>query len=616
MAPQEITRERIKNRLLQRSAQIWGFLEKELNSFDPLVNLLIEACAVEFEKVYKDIVFSQNRVLERLAQVMVPDVLDCPRPAYGVLKVNPVDTDTVVTPDTQFVFRRPADPGRGGRPAQEYFFSPLGSHRLFGGRLRFLVHGQTLTETDGPAIPIRLINPGAQTADYQVLWMGLEVNRTGSSPLTLPPLTFFFDWTGDSDKESFHQQLPACQWFAGNTLLTARTGLPRSNETVSLGHAFDAGRRVEKQIESQLNAGFVQVNFAASPPVQTEKYPPAFEHLFSKTDLQQFKQEMVWLRVVFPQLQATDWLSRVVCAVNCIPVLNRKLHRLSYRLQPSVNIIPLSDGTPATMEHFLSVREVRNSQDYVYSALAAVESPALPTGSYTLRQQGEGRFNSLEAREMLAHLLGLLRDESASFAALGEDFLASSIRDLDQTLARLQQKIGEGAGPSASPYLLIKPAESSDTVFVEYWTTQAAEANHLPAGTRLSVYAGAILDQNEGLLMTLTTGGKERPRDLDKVQAYKRALLTRNRVVTPEDVKALCFDELGPHLKEVQVNRRLLKSTAPGQGFVRFVEVILSPRDGASDYQWRSRCEQLRHTLEEHSVGTLPYRVVMQETGP
>jgi hypothetical protein len=265
----------------------------------------------------------------------------------------------------------------------------------------------------------------------------------------------------------------------------------------------------------------------------------------------------------------------------------------------------------AVSEHFLSVREVRNSQDYVYSTMAAVESQTITAGSYTLRQQGEGRFNSFEAQEMLSHLMGLLRDESASFSALGEDFLTSSIRDLDQTIARLEQKMGETVGQSASPYLLVKPIENGDTVFVEYWTTQAAMANRLPVGTRLAVYSGAILDKNEGVLLTSTTGGKERPGDIDKVHAYKRALLTRNRVVTNEDVKALCFDELGEHLKAVQVNRRLLKSTAPGQGFVRFVEVILTPQGITADYEWRTRCEQLRTTLEEHSVGTLPYRVVV-----
>ena len=48
MEPRTFTKERIKSRILKKAADLWGYQEAEIDAFDPLVNLLVEATSVEF----------------------------------------------------------------------------------------------------------------------------------------------------------------------------------------------------------------------------------------------------------------------------------------------------------------------------------------------------------------------------------------------------------------------------------------------------------------------------------------------------------------------------------------------------------------------------------------
>ena len=45
------SRDQVRNRMLRRAAEVWGYSESEIDDFDPIVALLVEACSVEFEKI-------------------------------------------------------------------------------------------------------------------------------------------------------------------------------------------------------------------------------------------------------------------------------------------------------------------------------------------------------------------------------------------------------------------------------------------------------------------------------------------------------------------------------------------------------------------------------------
>ena len=57
----ENTKEQIKNRMIKKAASLWGVSPNEIEmSFDPIVSMLISACAFEIEKIAAEVDDSQT----------------------------------------------------------------------------------------------------------------------------------------------------------------------------------------------------------------------------------------------------------------------------------------------------------------------------------------------------------------------------------------------------------------------------------------------------------------------------------------------------------------------------------------------------------------------------
>ena len=82
-------KERIKDRMLKTAARLWGYPDAEVEtSFDPVVQLLLETCASELEKISSEVDVSHARLVERLAQIMMPEPITTSQPAYGILHAS------------------------------------------------------------------------------------------------------------------------------------------------------------------------------------------------------------------------------------------------------------------------------------------------------------------------------------------------------------------------------------------------------------------------------------------------------------------------------------------------------------------------------------------------
>ena len=176
---ESFARERVKTRMLRRAADLWGYAETDLDSFDPLVALLIEACAVEFERIAVEIGNTQSRLLDRLAQVLHPEP-DVARPAWGIAQVRPVEPRTALPPTTQLYFKRSgttrSDSGRA-TAGQEMYFSPAGTYPVVNGAVRYIATSETLFLVDeaNQKTPIAQRQMVPSVAPYQSLWLGLEL---------------------------------------------------------------------------------------------------------------------------------------------------------------------------------------------------------------------------------------------------------------------------------------------------------------------------------------------------------------------------------------------------------------------------------------------------------
>ncbi len=623
----------IKRRMIEKAAKIWQYQVSEIDAFDPLVGLLFEACSVELEKIANEIHSTSDRVIDRLASLMNPEVIDIIRPAHGIVQTRAIDPFTVVMPHEQFKYQPPIGFGMGYNSNKEFFFSPIMPFKIFDGEIKYLASKNAIIKVE-EGLQQHVIQTSKNTKnreveDYQKLFIGLELNDSVKS---LEGMSFYFDWQNEPRKAEYYKVLAQTKWFIDGVECPTSMGLfPEFSETMVLDDEFDALKRIEKNAKEFYDKCFVSMksiefdfrkrrstelkiaeNKEKIWPVNKKIYPEVFDTYFGNDNLlHKMKGELVWVEVCFPISFDTAAFQNIYCSINSFPIINRKLNKLTYTLQENLNIVPLE-----SQESFLAVKTITDDENTMYKSSPFTNLENLEYDSFTLRKQGVGRFDNRDAKELLYYVLELLQDESRSFAALGSDFLSSIIRELNQNIAQLDQQLKltqdeNNQVVDSTPYVAIRPRKADNNLYVEFWSCDGEEATNFAAGSKMTSYSDVFIDSDRVHLLTTTLGGRAKLKETEKINALKRNLLTRNRIVTHEDIKATCWAYLDDELKDLKIEKGFITSQSPNEGFIRCVQIILVPSRKSMDKDWGATSEELKILLESRSAMNLPYNILI-----
>lgn len=590
--PDTFKKEQIIRRLRNKAVQYWGLKESEADSLDPLVDMLLGACAVEFERTAQEINSSQSRLLERLAQLMVPEVYTNGRPAHAIMYAKADSAVVKLKPEDQF-FAEKEIQENNKLVTIPIPFSPVKSFKVFDGAIVYQAAGNKITFYDSPLTKGKILYAEEkEMLPANTVWLGLRLN---SKIASLKGMSFFFDWKNEGDKTKYLPLLSMTRWKMGEDGLELEPGLARKEGKELTG--FDAMAELEGNVLQYYQRNFLTID-PGEHKVNPEKYPKAFEEIFPAEQLKELKDELVWLKVTFAGLSSQQPLQELFCSINCFPVMNRKLNLSSrpYTLTPNLNIIPVQSE-----DHYLAIRKVY-SDTRSYRSLSFKEVREAEDGTYSVRQGGVARFDQRNSSTLLSYLYNLLRDESAAFSAFGHHALSSEIRSLEQGLTRLQMHFLQKLNEQATKCHLLLHTKMPEDVWVEFWSTQGSLANQLPVGKKLTPQTNTSVKRESLLLLSSSSGGKEPMNESEKLHAYKHTLLTRNRVVTEEDIKSACFAELGEKLEKVEIKKGFVKDLSSKKGFVSTLDVVLTPALEFRKINWREACHELQAQLERKKM--------------
>jgi len=610
------SRDQIKTRLLKNAARAWGYTGTEAeNNFDPLVSMLLTATSAELERVSGVIHATRARILERLVQLLSPDALTGALPAHAIACATPVESQLILQENAQFYIK-------------DIYFSPTAAFPLTRASIRYMATGNTMYRiTNAANKEVFATAVSGRELSSSTMWLAIDEPGTG-----LHDTLFYFDLRNDAGRQLFYHQLPKTAWYSNGQIIRHWAGY---GDRDVCGGGFDLEtllRRDEDisgKIRQHVNA-FYQPHFITlsdpdnltagggkdKGPAGREDLPVAIRSVFPEKVVQPLQQQPLrWLAIEFPSTISNRLLQDVVCVLNGFPVINRRLHELNFRLQELINIVPLQ-----TEDIFLDLAEASNDEGRLLNTRSFHPGNE---GSFSLllRNGGVGRWDERDAGAIVDYLLQLLRDESAAFSTLGNDFMNSEMRQLQQTINKLEQRLSaRQLRREQTPYLVIRHdgKGSWKNIFIKYWSTTGEGGNNIKAGSILRQYKDGGIGNNQVLLVTTTQGGRNRLDTADSVLAYKSALLSRDRLITPEDIKAFCHYQLGQQrVKKISVTKGILIHPGEQQGFVRTVDVIIDIERHAYEDMlekgelvfWKDKLKQL---LEERSTALLPYRVSLQ----
>ncbi len=621
----KLSKDAIANRMFRNAARFWGLNDTNIDNFDPLVRLLLEACAVEIYRIDNEVAALQRTMTERLAGLLIPEVHTQPRPAHAICHARSTDEYQYIALETQFLHqKRIASVANGPLDTtMDVFFSPAGRFKAIDGDVKVMATGGNIYRIDALQTKetfLRCMSNRSFPAGE--VWVGIEA----SPGVDLTDISFYFDLAGVQDRSRYLSMLRHLRCECNDREIILNRGLSHTSfedHKLKFENSLEElylNRRLEKQVNRIYSTQFLTLSidnsFLKDPDASWfMRYPKAFEACLQPSDLAQMEDNLIWFKLKFPPEYTTELTENLTIGINCFPVVNRHINELSYRLNAYFNIIPLLSS-----EQFLAVKAVEGTvtgpggrNDYIFYPFDQYNDA--DKGIYTVRDGDLERFDSRNAAEYLNYLVELLRDESRSFAAFGQDFMASAIKELNQNIGLIDQKIRQNLHllQTAPTYLLVNPVEESDTIFVKYWTSNGAAANAIRANTTLDLYVGSAFKRNSIILMSATSGGMDKLENTETLKAFKSVLLSRGRIVTSADIKSFCAAFLQANASEIRVERGVGLSPMPNQGLMPVVRVSIKPGPGANnDTDWERLKMDLTAELEHASAPDMNYLVELK----
>ncbi|AXT58654.1 hypothetical protein D1815_07835 [Aquimarina sp. AD1] len=601
----------IKNRMIKKAASLWGVSPNEIeSSFDPVVSLLIGACASEIEKISGEIDNSQTRITERLIQLMTPETLYGSRPAHGIVYAEPIEKKTTITPEHLLYYKKKIKTKNASTELKNIYFSPIQQNQLIDATVSRMICGNKIFELEGKrktTSDLSLKSGGSLPPS--TLYLGI---KTEQDKISLKDVSFYFELLDVQENELFYHHLKNANFSFVDQEFKTFPGYYNSDVSrrINLESIFNykpnKTRNIEEQVKKLYRKHFISIKSDISLSSKVD-IPEEFSKFIDQKDHDDLA-DFNWIKIEFPRIVDNSILESVFCTVNAFPALNRKWESISYQLKDYIDIVPIS-----TQELFLDVKSISNTSGKDYR-LRENDSASDDKGTYVIRRDNVSKLDYRKAREYLIHLIELLKDESASFSFFGNDFLQSNINELNQNISLLEKKVSDMKKSSEETnYISVKPYKKKDTLLVEYWTTSGEDANQIKSGNSLSIYQGSDLKQKGSMFLTSTFQGKNNLGMEERLNAYRRALLSRNRIVTREDVKALCYELCSNKVVEVEVSKGFKTDIHVSKGLIPCIEVKLleNKKENTSSVEWDSLKSNILSILEQQSLNVFPYKITV-----
>lgn len=605
------SRNTIKSRMLRTVARMWEYpgVENEA-AFDPLVALLINACAAELAKINREKKLSQSRLTEEVARLLIPDAQTRAAPAHAIASASPLKNAGYVDDKEQFL----CNPEQAGADA-EIYFSPTGRFPLVHAEVKYQASGNNICKIidhkykniSGYASAKKFLPPAT-------LYLGLDISDGVES---VHEISFFFNLLNVERKDFFFEHLKNSNWFLGAQELQKSPGYPSTIQNEENLEELLKNRHQTNNLACRDINRFYQRQFFSLRNIKhisaaRGRMPKEMQDTFDMDTLGKVNDKLVWLKVEFPKIISPKFLDDIFCFTNCFPVLNRRYHDLMFRLQDHLNIIPLK-----SKDFFFDIKKIVDSDNKSYHIHDPDDKQVTKENSVLLRSSGVGRFGAFEAKEELQYLLETLKDETASYAAIGTEIIENIVSDINVLMGDLEEKVSGMPVDKTISYLVMRNLKDSNNLFVEFWSTAGKRANNISAGILFEVMGRSNIRPKSTVLVTPTVGGRDRLSDEEKLTSFKRSLLANDRLVTNEDIKAFCKEQLGSRIKKIEIVKGIVPGIAGKKGLVRTIDILLvaDEKVSTSAKEWDFLLENLLTKIRNQVVHSFPYRLILDENG-
>ena len=581
----------IKERISRYAMDMWGISDP--TQMDPVIDLLLDVFAYNSNRLYQDMESSDSAILHRLARLLVPHKWSLPFPAHALMTVNPASSEVhALSIEDRFQTNRMIF-SKGLVPIS---FTPLAAYPLVQAQVKCITFDDKMYTYFGDGRKmVSVLSKDKDDEDEHVIWLGIAISEEtllSTEALTLCVLPederlspFIKDIkVYDTDNHSIHTHTPHF-----------------SLSDKEKYHYFD-------DINDYYADNYITIDLAEHPHRES-LCCTAVPRVWKDNETEKQQDNLCWFKLQFPSIQFDVNFEEIRFLMNTFPVVNRALfsQKHDFSKEGSIISLPCNDDT-----HFLHIESLQDSKGRDYTDIRN-HFEEYPVGAFSMYFGNLEKFDSDNARSLIIKLMQLLREEGNAFFSLDSDALDDQLGELYKKIEDMGKSAHDTIKQENKPkvFLLTYPEKDAENAELKYWVTDGALANGLDSRALLT-QESKIKFMNSGLcFQTTTKQGTIHKNEQDLINSLRYGLLSRNRIVTQEDVRSYIFCKLGSSIKDIDIRDGVAISPDVRKGIVRTTEIRIKMKqrkENESD-DFSATARFLEKELTKRSMSKIPYKV-------
>src|SRR5574344_537430 len=350
------SKEAIKARIYRLATSFWNV--QNVDNVDPVVKLLMEAIAEEIYDIANNVNTMESRLLERLANILTPDILISPVPAHAILHTRSIEPMASIDEECYFCCNTPHL--KKLLRIENLTFSPLCKSKVFNGDVRYIMANGLLYQYDKNRRKQMIARSEIPYTESNRVWIALELD---SEITSLQDMSFYIDFPNTPDKYECLFLLPYSNWSINGSRIKMEKGMYIDDGIVENDKGtpffkYEISNRIDGEILRTYRDHYMTV--AEDIKIDMTKnthYPEVLDLLFDEDSLETIQEEKnLWLCIDFPSNFTEYALDDLTVNINSVPVANKIKKVISGKVADILGIVPLKTDLH---EYFLSMESIR-----------------------------------------------------------------------------------------------------------------------------------------------------------------------------------------------------------------------------------------------------------------
>jgi hypothetical protein len=144
------SKDAIKSRMIRNASGIWGYPDsQDINSFDPIVGMIIGALTEEIYNISGEIKKTDARIVEKLFDLLINQEVFTQFPAHALARAKATQPQVIVSELYQFNFVKKIPKTIDEETVYDnktIFFTPASEMKLFKGEVKYFAAGNQIFE--------------------------------------------------------------------------------------------------------------------------------------------------------------------------------------------------------------------------------------------------------------------------------------------------------------------------------------------------------------------------------------------------------------------------------------------------------------------------------------